>query len=178
MNPINIIKKYYTEGSPLYNILVSHSTDVTDKALKIAAKHPELNIDTQFVSEAAMLHDIGIYLTRAHSIECYGEQPYIAHGYLGSELLQKEGYPLQALVCERHTGAGLTLDEIINQNLLLPHRDMMPISIEEQVICFADCFFSKTHLGEEKSYSTVKDKLKKFGDRSAAQFDAWCELFL
>lgn len=178
MNPIDIIKKYYKESTPLYNIIVSHSIDVTNKALEIAHKHPYLQIDTQFVSEAAMLHDIGIYLTNAPSIECYGDKPYIAHGYLGSELMQKEGYPRHALVCERHTGAGLTLNEIIEQDLPLPHRDMMPISIEEQVICFADCFYSKTHLGEEKKVKLVREKLSKFGNRSAVQFDAWCELFL
>ncbi len=178
MNPIDIIKKYYEESSSLYNILINHSSDVTKKALDIAKKHPELNIDMHFVREAGMMHDIGIFMTNAHSIDCYGEYPYIAHGYLGSELLQKEGLPKHALVCERHTGAGLTLEEIIEQKLPLPHRNMMPISIEEKVICFADCFFSKTNLGEEKSIETIKGKLAKFGERSVRQFTEWCELFL
>lgn len=178
MNPIDIIKKYYEESSSLYNILVNHSSDVTRKALDIAKKHPELNIDMQFVREAGMLHDIGIFMTNAPSIDCNGKYPYMAHGYLGSELLQKEGYPKHALVCERHTGAGLTLDEIIAQHLPLPHREMMPISIEEQLICFSDCFFSKTHLGEEKPIEIIKSKLAKFGDRSVKQFTQWCELFL
>lgn len=178
MNPLEIIKKYYTEDSPLYNILINHSTDVTGKALQIAENHPELHIDMQFVSEAGMLHDIGIFMTYAPSIECYGEYPYLAHGYLGSELLQKEGFPRHALVCERHTGAGLKLSEIIEQNLPLPHREMMPVSIEEQVICFADCFFSKTHLGEERSVEKVRSKLNKFGKRSVNQFDHWCNIFL
>lgn len=178
MNPIDIIKKYYEESSSLYNILIDHSTDVTKKALSIAKQHPELNIDTQFVLEAGMMHDIGIFLTNAPTIDCYGEYPYMAHGYLGSELLLKEGLHKHALVCERHTGAGLTLEEIIAQNLPLPHREMMPISIEEQVICFADCFFSKTHLGEEKSIESIQNKFSKFGNRSINQFNEWCKLFL
>lgn len=178
MNPIDIIKKYYEESSSLYNILINHSSDVTRKALEIAKRHPELNIDVQFVREAGMLHDIGIFMTKAPSIDCYGQYPYLAHGYLGSELLQKEGLPKHALVCERHTGTGLTLEEIIAQDLPLPHRDMTPVSIEEQVICFADCFFSKTALGEEKGIDIIKNKLAKFGDRSVAQFTKWCGLFL
>lgn len=178
MNPIDIIKKYYQENSALYNILINHSTDVTNKALDIAKKHPELNIDTQFVVEAGMMHDIGIFLTNAPSIHCYGENPYITHGYLGSELLQKEGLHKHALVCERHTGAGLTLDEINTQKLPLPQREMMPLSIEEQVICFADCFFSKARLGKEKSIESIQNKLTKFGDRSLNQFTQWCNLFL
>ena len=178
MNPYNIIKKYYEEGTPLYNILVDHSTDVTNKALSIAEKHPELDIDVDFIKEAGMLHDIGIFMTNAPSIECYGEYAYIAHGYLGRQLLTEKGYSKPALVCERHTGAGLMLNEIIEQQIPIPHREMMPISIEEQVICFADCFFSKTHLGEEKSVEQIRKKLSKYGNRSIEQFDQWCELFL
>lgn len=178
MNPIDIIKKYYEESSSLYNILMNHSSDVTKKALDIAKKHPELNVDIQFIREAGMLHDIGVFMTNAPFIDCYGEYPYIAHGYLGGELLQKEGLPRHALVSERHTGVGLTAQEIIAQKLPLPHRDMIPISIEEKLICFADCFFSKTHLGEEKPIELIKSKLAKFGDRSVKQFTEWCELFL
>lgn len=178
MNPIDIINKYYQKESDLYEILVNHSTDVTNKALDIAKIHPELSINAQFVAEAGMLHDIGIFMTNAPSIKCYGQYPYVAHGYLGSELLQKEGFARHALVCERHTGAGLTLDEIISQELAVPHRDMMPISIEEQVICFADCFYSKTHLNKEKSVEEIRNKFKRFGNRSIRQFDEWCNLFL
>lgn len=177
MNPIDIIKKYYTPDSDLYKILINHSSSVVEKALKIAKHHPELNIDTQFVKEAGMLHDIGIFLTNAPSIYCFGEYPYIAHGYLGSGLLQKEGYPKQALVCERHTGAGLTLEEIIQQNLPIPHREMMPVSIEEQVICYADSFFSKTKMDKEKSVDSIVHNLSKYGDRSVNQFLYWAKIF-
>ncbi len=178
MNPLEIIKKYYKENTDLYKILINHSTDVTRKAVKIAIDHPELGIDIEFVSEAGMLHDIGIYKTYAPTIECYGEFPYIAHGYLGSEILKNEGFPRHTLVCERHTGAGLSLEEIITRKLPVPLRDMRPVSIEEQVICFSDCFFSKTRLGKEKSVDKVRKKLSKFGERQITQFDEWCKLFL
>lgn len=177
MNPIDIIKKYYRLDSDLYKILINHSSSVVEKALDIAKRHPELNIDTQFVKEAGMLHDIGIFLTNAPSIYCIGEYPYIAHGYLGSELLQEEGYPRHALVCERHTGAGLTLEEIIHQNLPIPHREMMPISIEEQVICYADCFFSKTKLDKEKPVDNILHSMNKYGERSVNQFLYWTKIF-
>ena len=66
--------------------------------------------------------------------------------------MRSEGYPRHALVCERHTGAGLSLEDIIAQNLPVPHRDMLPVSMEEQVVCFADKFYSKTHLEREKAW--------------------------
>ena len=146
MNALAIINKYYSEENELKHILLTHSRSVADKALQIAVKHPELHLDTGFLEEAALLHDIGIFMTDASGIQCFGTHPYICHGYLGSELLMKEGYPRHALVCERHTGAGMSLQSIIEQDLPIPHRDMVPVSMEEQVICFADKFFSKTHL--------------------------------
>ena len=151
MNALAIINKYYSEENELKHILLTHSRSVADKALQIAVKHPELHLDTGFLEEAALLHDIGIFMTDASGIQCFGTHPYICHGYLGSELLMKEGYPRHALVCERHTGAGMSLQSIIEQDLPIPHRDMIPVSMEEQVICFADKFFSKTHLDREKS---------------------------
>lgn len=178
MNALQIIDKYYTPQTELYKILIKHSQAVTQKALSICSAHPELKINSEFVAEAAMLHDIGIFQTNAPKIHCLGEHPYITHGYLGHDLLIKEGYPLHALVCERHTGAGLTLDEIINQKLPIPHRDMTPLSIEEQVICFSDCFFSKTHLDEEKTIDQITKSLSKYGERSVNQFRQWCNLFL
>lgn len=178
LNAIEIIKKYYDENSELYKILVDHSNSVTRKALDIASSHPEFNMDKSFVSEAGMLHDIGIIQTYAPSIQCYGEHPYISHGYLGSDLMMREGFPKHALVCERHTGAGLTLDEIIEQNLPIPHRGMMPQTIEEKVICFADNFFSKTQLGKEKPIDKIINGLSRFGTRPAEQFREWCDLFL
>lgn len=178
MNITDIINKYYKKDSELYHILIDHSTDVMNKALSIAHKHPELNIDTDFVKEAAMLHDIGIFLTNAPSIKCFGDKAYICHGYLGSELLSKMGYPKHALVCERHTGTGLGLDDIISRNLPLPQREMKPLSIEEKVICFADCFYSKTHLGKEKSIEEIQRSLSKHGEASVIQFNEWCKMFL
>ena len=90
-----------------------------------------------------MLHDIGIFLTDAPGIFCFGDKPYICHGYLGADLLREEGFPRHALVCERHTGAGISAESIIKQDLPIPHREMLPVSMEEQVICFADKFFQK-----------------------------------
>lgn len=178
MNVLDIIKRYYKQDSDLYNMLIGHSTDVKNKALKIAEKHKELNADTQFIKEASMLHDIGILLTNAPTIHCHGILPYICHGHLGREMMDRLGYPRHGLVCERHTGVGLSQEDIIRENLPLPHRDMIPVSIEEKIICFADCFFSKTALGVEKSIEEAREALSRFGEEKVVCFDQWCSLFL
>jgi len=178
MDSIAIITKYYKKDSDLYNLLVNHGRDVVRKSVEIAKNHPELNANIQFLEEAGMLHDIGIFLTNAPSIGCHGIFDYICHGYLGRELLEMEGLPEHGLVCERHTGTGLSLTEIVGKNLPLPCRNMMPESIEEQIICFADCFFSKTHIGEEKSMEKVREKLIRFGQSGVDKFEEWCQRFL
>ena len=96
----------------------------------------------------------------------------------GAEMLRAEGLLRHALVCERHTGTGLTLDQIVQQGLPLPHQDMQPLSIEEQIICFADKFFSKTRLDSCKSVEQARRSLEKFGAEGLVKFDAWCERFL
>ena len=178
MNALNIIDKYYPEENELKRILLTHSRSVADKALWIADKHPELNLDKAFLEEAAMLHDIGIFLTDAPGIFCFGDKPYICHGYLGADLLREEGFPRHALVCERHTGAGISAESIIKQDLPIPHREMLPVSMEEQVICFADKFFSTTRLEKEKSVEGALKSISKYGEDGIKRFNTWCERFL
>lgn len=178
MNPFALIDKFYPEDNELKHILLVHSRSVADKALALAQKHPELNLDLAFIGEAAVLHDIGIFQTDAPDIQCFGTYPYICHGYLGADLVRKEGFPRHALVCERHTGAGLSLQNILDRGLPLSHRDMLPVSMEEQIICFADKFFSKTKLDKEKSLDKARKSVAKHGEEGAVRFDHWCELFL
>lgn len=172
-----IIDKYYPEDNELRRILMIHSRKVADKALAIVRSHPELGADEKFIEEAAMLHDIGIFKTDADGIFCFGDMPYIAHGYLGAEILRSEGYERHALVSERHTGAGLSLESIISRNLPVPHRDMRPVSIEEQIICYADKFFSKTRPEEEKSVERALHSLEKFGEEGVLRFRRWMGMF-
>lgn len=178
MNALNIINKYYPEENELKQILLTHSRSVAQKAMWIADQHPELKLNKEFLHEAAMLHDIGVFLTNASDIFCLGDKPYICHGYLGADLVRHEGFPQHALVCERHTGAGISLAEIRERNLPLPHRDMLPLSLEEQVICFADKFFSKTHLTEEKSIEKALKSVAKHGEEGIRRFNEWCGIFL
>lgn len=172
-----IINKYYPEDNELRHILLVHSRAVADKALAIADRHPELSLDRQFIEEAAMLHDIGIVRCNAPGIQCFGTEPYICHGRIGAEMLRAEGFPRHARVCERHTGAGITRSQIIVQQLPLPQQDFLPETMEEKVICYADKFFSKSHLDEEKTIEQAIASLSKFGEEGVARFREWVKMF-
>ncbi len=172
-----IIDKIYGEDSELKHILTVHSQSVARKALQIVSLHPELNLDRQFIEEAAMLHDIGIIKTDAPGIQCFGTEPYIRHGLLGAEMLRAEGFPRHARVCERHTGAGLSESDITGRNLPLPHQDFLPETMEEKLICYADKFFSKTHLDREKTIEQAEKSLAKFGEEGLLRFKEWEKIF-
>ena len=177
MNYQAIIDQYYPEDTALRHILMIHSRSVMERALAICDRHRELNLDRNFIVEAAMLHDIGICRCHAPGILCYGSEPYICHGRIGAEMLRQAGFPRHARVCERHTGAGLTKTEIIQQNLPLPHEDFLPETLEEKLICYADKFYSKSNLAREKTLAQAERSLAGFGADGLARFQAWERLF-
>ena len=172
-----LIDKYYKDSPELREILWTHSKNVADHCVRIARQHPELNVDLEFLEEAALLHDIGVVFTDAPGICCFGSAAYICHGYLGAELLRKEGMPKHARVCERHTGTGLSAHDIIHSNLEIPVQDYYPETIEEQIICYADKFYSKTRPNREKTIDEVLKSLECFGNEGVERFRRWMEIF-
>ena len=158
-----IINKYYPADNELRRVLLQHSRQVADRCLQIVRKHKELPVDVQFLEEAAMLHDIGIYQCDAPSIHCYGQQPYIKHGPIGGDLLRQEGFPRHARVAERHTGTGLPGYE--------------PETLEEQIVCYADKFYSKSHPDRVLTVSQAAQSLEKFGHDGVLKFLEWSRMF-
>lgn len=177
MNPIKIIEKYYRKNSKAYDILIFHSRQVAKKAGEVAHRVAHLNPDRAFIEEASLLHDIGMVKTRTPHLGCYGQHPYVCHGHLGRHMLEKEGLNRHALVCERHVGVGITREDIIQQHLPIPDRDMMPQTVEEQIICYADKFFSKNGDGSEKTIEEILLKLESYGSDKVQRFQKWVDLF-
>lgn len=170
MNVLQLIDSWYAEQPKLKTLLLTHSECVAGKALA-CARDRGVECDLDFVREAAMLHDIGIINTDAPGILCHGTLPYICHGIEGRRMLEGIGLPRHAMVCERHTGAGLTVADIETQNLPLPHRDMCPVTVEEQLICYADKFYSKSGDPKaEKSLDRVIRSMERHGSDTLARF--------
>jgi len=185
MNTLDIIKHFYPEDTPLRRLLLLHSTQVRDKALLLFASPAckEMTVDMQLVVDGAMLHDIGIVRCHAPSIHCEGEADYLLHGTLGAEMLRQygneKGIDMEpyARICERHTGAGLTIDDIRRQQLPLPLQDYLPETLEEQLVCLADKFFSKSSPEKEKPLAKVEASMQKFGEDTLMRFNILCEKF-
>lgn len=176
---LQLLDKYYKKDSIAYEYLYTHSLAVTQLALKIADYNKHLNPDKKFIKIAAFLHDIGICMTDAPDIGCHGQNPYLAHGYLGRELLEKEGMDEMALICERHVGVGITVEDIKKNNLPLPFREMVPISIEEKIICYADKFYSKKpeYLTKPKPVELINKSLSKHDPGKVKIFEGFIKEF-
>ncbi len=179
MDTESIIGKYYKHGSLAWQILTRHSNAVVAKAVGIARQQGFTDVQILFIQESASLHDIGIFYTNAPDIGCFGDLPYLCHGFKGHDLLLAEGLPRHALVCERHTGTGLTLADVRGFNGLLPERPMVPVTREEILIAYCDKFFSKDpeRLDDEKSFDEAHSSLLRFGADKAAAFEYWHHLF-
>lgn len=172
-----LLTKYIANNESLLRLLTAHSSSVAQKSLAIAIGKC-LDVDRDFLYEAAMLHDIGVVKCDAPSIYCFGSEPYIRHGVEGRAILESEGLPRHALVCEHHTGSGITKAQIIELNLPLPHRDMLPVTLEEKLICYADKFFSKSRKpDEEKPIEKIITQMEAHGPDSLERFMQLHNLF-
>jgi uncharacterized protein len=181
MNAVAILAKFYDRRSKAFEILVEHGRQVAQKALRAAEKVAHLKPDLEIIHNAAMLHDIGILQTDSPGLCCHGKHPYICHGFLGRELLDGLGLPEYGLISERHVGVGISINDIRNFHLPLPERDMLPVSIEEQLICYADKFYSKNgnghHHKDAKSIEQIVRGLKPYGSDKVRRFQSWVEMF-
>lgn len=177
MDPLAIIDKYYEPYPVAKEILIDHGKSVAQMALKIARRVSHMNPDMKFIEEAAVIHDIGMFLTNMPQLGCQGSAPYITHGILGRKLIEKEGHSRHALVCERHIGLGLTIADIRSNGFPLPERDMIPLTIEEQIICYSDKFYSKVPGADIKPLSEVREQIARYGIEKLSIFEKWIELF-
>lgn len=172
-----VIDKYYPAGTLRRDIFMKHSRQVADLALEIA-RRKHLDVDLEMVEAAAMLHDVGIFLTDAPAIGCEGKERYITHGVLGAELLRREGMPEEvARVAETHTGSGMTAGDVEMLRLPIPVADYLPQSLVEKLVCYADKFYSKNRSMERKSFQQARASIARHGGDSLARFDAMARMF-
>jgi uncharacterized protein len=74
---------------------------------------------------------------------------------------------------------GITTADIKQQKLPVPQREMLPLTIEEQIICYADKFFSKNGqvTGSEKTVADILKTLEHYGKDKVQRFQKWAEIF-
>lgn len=120
---LSILEK---EGTPTG--VVEHCKAVARQAAVFseAAASNGIVVDRELVKIGALLHDIGRSKTQEPS-----------HGFVGGGLLRGIGIDERiARIAERHVGAGIPAGEA--KSLGLPEKDLVPETIEEKIVCYAD----------------------------------------
>jgi uncharacterized protein len=56
-------------------------------------------------------------------------------------------------------------------------RSYEPASLEEQVVCYADKFYSKSHIDHERTVVETAQSLEKFGEAGVQKFLKWVDMF-
>ena len=85
-----------------------------------------VSVNVKAVLAGALLHDIG--RTKVQTVR---------HGYEGYRILKESGVDdLVSEIVKRHVGAGLSREEA--KSVGLPPGDYTPMTVEEQIVCFAD----------------------------------------
>ena len=156
------IYKLHQKCAPNEKILEigwNHSLIVKDISLQIAKKLQkkyDFKIDKNLIEIGALVHDIGYYQYIKN------KKNYVEHGENGYKILIKEGFSKKiARFALTHVGVG--------------YKKNIPISLEEEIVCYADNFHSKGHprfnVFEELTEEMVKIDpefgviLKRFKDK-------------
>ncbi|MFF3670736.1 HD domain-containing protein [Microtetraspora malaysiensis] len=159
-----------------FELVYTHCEIVWGIAEQLLARDG-LAVDADLVRAGCLLHDIGVY--RLYDEDGVLDQAgYLRHGVLGHDLLREEGLPEEiARFCSRHTGVGLTSDDVREQGLPLPPADYVPETGEEELVMYADKFHSKTDPPTFVSAASYATRVRRFGAAKATIFASMCERF-
>ena len=91
---------------------------------KAAGRGQPVNVEA--IVAGALLHDIGRTQTQT-----------VAHGYVGAEILEKEGVDSVVVeIVRRHVGAGISPEEAVA--LGFPPGNYIPRTLDQKIVGFAD----------------------------------------
>ncbi|MDL4775325.1 MULTISPECIES: HD domain-containing protein [Thermomonosporaceae] len=173
------IRALHREHAPTreaLDLVYTHCEIVCGIAEQLLAR-TGLDLDPDLLRAGSLLHDIGVY--RLYGADGRLDRPdYVRHGVLGHELLRDEGFP-EALCrfCSRHTGMGISRDDVRRQNLPLPVADYVAESGEERLVMYADKFHSKTEPPTFVTAASYAARVRRFGDDKVAAFALMGERF-
>ena len=168
---IEALHRKYAPNEKVFELVWIHCRIVGEIALQLA-QTSGTDVDTELVRVGCLLHDIGVYsLFDESGFE--NAKDYITHGIRGEEVLKNEGFPETIRrFASHHTGAGITKEQVIANNLPLPHEDFLAETPEEELVMYADKFHSKTEPPYFNSHAYYTDYITRFGEEASASFAA------
>ena len=168
-------QKYAKGNKEALDLVWNHSLVVRDIVRQLGNNliKNKIKIDLELAETGALIHDIGCYdyYNKVENI------PYVKHGIRGYEILKSEGFDEEiARIATIHLGVGITKENIIANNLPFEKRDYIPITLEEELIAYADNFHSKGG-PNFMNFEEAKEKLVKFREESGVIFERFRKKF-
>lgn len=177
ISEIEALHRKYAPTESVFELVFTHCKVVSDIATQLAEKSG-INVDIELVKVGCLLHDIGVYpLFGKNGVET-DTSKYITHGVRGEEILQTEGFVEK--ICRfasHHTGAGITKEQILENNLPLPHNDYLAETPEEELVMYADKFHSKIVPPVFNSHKFYAEYVARFGVEAVNSFASLTQKF-
>ncbi|TDC45899.1 HDIG domain-containing protein, partial [Actinomadura sp. KC345] len=173
---IRALHERYAPSREAFEVVYTHCVIVCEIAGQLMdGAGPD--VDADLVRAGCLLHDLGVY--RLYDMTGrFDHKRYVRHGVLGHELLRDEGFPEEICrFCSRHTGMGLTRDDVERQRLPLPLGDYTAGTGEERLVMYADKFHSKTDPPTFVSADSYAVHVRRFGGDKVRTFRAMREHF-
>jgi uncharacterized protein len=158
------------------DLVYTHCLIVRDIAEQLHARSGA-GLDIELIRAGSLLHDVGVYRLYDRNGEL-DHSNYIRHGVLGHELLLDEGFPEE--ICRfasRHTGVGLTREDVLRQELPLPPADYVAETGEETLVMYADKFHTKTTPPAFLTADAYAASVRRFGEDKVAAFESMRAVF-
>lgn len=132
------------------DLIWTHSQIVKEISLDIAAELKnkyQINVDLELLIAGSLIHDLGFY-------QCFDDDfkrttaKYIMHSQFGYKICHQEKVPeTLSRFCLVHNGVGI-----------YPN---IPITLEEEIVTYADCFHSKNYPNYNK-IPDIKKSITKY----------------
>ncbi len=168
----------YAEGEKqqeLLDLVWNHSLIVRDIVMQLVGNLTKkgIKINKELVEIGALVHDIGCY----DYYKKTNDIPYILHGLRGYEILKNEGFAEEiARIATIHSGVGIVKENVVANNLPLEHKDFIPITLEEELVAYADNFHSKKG-PSFLTFEEAKEKLAGLWSESPIIFERFRKKF-
>ncbi|PID32138.1 phosphohydrolase [Candidatus Saccharibacteria bacterium] len=164
------LHKKYAPADSVFESVFTHCKIVSDIAVQLAKKSG-VHVDIELVKAGCLLHDIGVYALFDENGAEIDAGKYITHGVRGEEILRNEGFAEQyCRFASHHTGAGITKEQIRQNNLPLPLSDYLAETPEEELVMYADKFHSKTKPPMFNSHKFYTNYSARFGTEAESRF--------
>jgi uncharacterized protein len=156
-----------------FELVWTHSDIVRQIAVRLADTLEEtksIKVNREILEAGALLHDIGMYPCYDDELNTSSKLIPLQHAFVGGSIVRSEGFGEEyARFCEVHTATGLTKEDIERENLEVEIKDYVPVTVEEELVTYADKFHTKYPAFDP--YEMISERISKYDPNRKVRLD-------